>query len=145
MSEPAAKRQSRCRTCQAPIAFIRLKTGANMPVEGDEVEERLRRTTPGLCGPGVRTLVTADGDYVRGIVDPNGELYRGFRIHFSTCSEVNGRPIYDRMCEDCGAAFRTDNPTKRYCMRHYHCKVCGGVFVATNGGMEYCPACRWKS
>jgi hypothetical protein len=115
-----------------------------MPVEGDEVEERLRRTTAGQCGPGVRVLVTADGDLVRGIVEPTGDLYRGFRLHFSTCSANRGRPIYDRTCQDCGTAFRTDNPTKRYCMGHYRCKVCGGVFVATNGGMEYCSDCRPK-
>lgn len=86
---------TRCRadSCGALIAFVRVRSGKLHPVESDEPERyRLLLAEPGIglpAGAPVRTIVTTDGDVLRGAVlpasDTRGVVVEGWESHFATC------------------------------------------------------------
>lgn len=71
---------SRCRSCNAEIKWIRMKTGRSMPVDAKPISYRI--AVPGATG--TQTLVTPDGRTVSCFFDSDSDL-KGYISHFATC------------------------------------------------------------
>ena len=69
-----------CKSCGAPIMFIRTERGKVMPCNPEEV--RFERSG------GPETFITGDGRVQRGKRDPSGRLY-GHISHFATCPNAD--------------------------------------------------------
>lgn len=73
-----------CRTCGAPILFIRTPRGKLLPVDAEPVLVVRRGGTQ------TETIVTEDGQVIRGFrvdghADPTVGRYEGRRPHWVTC------------------------------------------------------------
>jgi hypothetical protein len=82
---------ARCKSCGAPIIWIRSFGGAGKPMPCDQMPLRYR---PDANGGSV--LVTGAGRVVRGVLDPDSEMV-GYTSHFATCphSAEHRRPKRD--------------------------------------------------
>lgn len=72
---------SKCKTCGKDIIWIKLKSGKWNPVDTGRV--------PFVPDEGGKlTLVTLDGEVVRGKLDIMSDQY-GYTSHFATCPQAN--------------------------------------------------------
>ena len=73
-------RETTCKSCGAPIAFIRLKTGRYNPVDANS-------RAPVVPDRNGRPWVTIDGEVIYATEDRAGEIL-AYRSHFATCTNA---------------------------------------------------------
>lgn len=75
-----------CRSCGAPIGFVRLESGKHMPVDPELVKTF---AVPYIGTGPVRVLVTERGQVRRwtevSLTAPGAEAVSGFESHFGSC------------------------------------------------------------
>ena len=69
---------SRCKSCGAPIKWIKMKSGKTMPVDAKPITYKCDLHKGNL------TLITPDGKVAKGFFDPGSDKI-GYTSHFDTC------------------------------------------------------------
>jgi len=79
-------RETKCRSCDAPILFIKTKNGKTMPVNAEPVW--IRKDAAG------KTYIKSDGSFITGEIvgdaydDPENKPVEAYVSHFATCPQA---------------------------------------------------------